>query len=253
MDNQAKVVAASGGDKKKTNHLLQRKDGSDNFIYWKKQFTSELPTIFNKELQHYGPTLMEEPENSDGGFAEKMASAEDYPELRTIIAQEHRRRAIAMTVLWNMLVERLSDDVKELLLASPEFMERRLVEAKRVPAALLRILKEIVTGGVTTDPHYQLLRNLKPLHSIVQKRGETMRIYIERLKQAADRLTSPSPYGLIFEKVNYIYTYNKSLPQVQSSEVEGGESQDEDNDPRTREKIIREDSRKCELIVPNQG
>jgi phosphoenolpyruvate synthase/pyruvate phosphate dikinase len=94
-----------------------------------------------------------------------MFSIKEYLEMRTILAQEHRRRTIAMTILWNMIVERLSDDTKELLLASPEFTERKLVEEKRIPAALLRILKEIVTGGITTDPTYQMVNNVKSLHS----------------------------------------------------------------------------------------
>jgi hypothetical protein len=72
-------------------------------------------------------------------------------------------------------------------LASPEFTERKLVEEKRIPAALLRILKDIVTGGITADPTYQMVRNVKSLHSITQKKGETIRLYVERVKQAADR------------------------------------------------------------------
>jgi hypothetical protein len=74
---------------------------------------------------------MENTETPDGGFAVKMAAAKDYPEMRTILAQEFRRRTITMTVLWNMLVERVPDDIKELLLASPEFTERKLVGEKR--------------------------------------------------------------------------------------------------------------------------
>jgi hypothetical protein len=176
MDNQSHTSQDSGATKRNANYLLHRKDGMDNFIPWKRLFTSQLPTSSNKDIQYLGPSLMEESENSDGGFKAKMAEVKEYPEMRIILAQEYRRRTIDLTVLWNMLVERLSDDIKELLLASPEFAERRLVEEKRISATLLRILKEIVSGGITTDPHHQMLRNLKSLHQVTQKRGETIRL-----------------------------------------------------------------------------
>jgi hypothetical protein len=112
----------------------------------------------------------------------------------------------------------LGDEVLQLVEADVEY--RVLKElADRTPFELLKIVKSIVTTGITSDVTYQSMINMRNLYDVKQKPTESVRLYVKRIKAAMETFETTSPVGNIFVETDMLYTRERILSKKEQAEL----------------------------------
>ena len=192
--NNGQMGQSSGNNTKKPLYLKKSSDGS-TFLPWLKELKNSLAWHGSSAVQQHGCNVLMDEEDWIAEFKVDYEEADDVTKAE--LAKEKSARNQARTIVFNLVMALLSDEVKQLVEAESGF---RALEGSRFKSAfeLLKIVKRVVTTGITSDLTYQCMINLRNLHDVKQKPHESVRQYADRVKAAVDVFESVSPYGNVF-------------------------------------------------------
>jgi hypothetical protein len=144
--------------------------------------------------------------------------ADDF-EKRELIKEKSTRRS-ACAIVFNLIMSLLGAEVLQLAEADVEYRVLKDL-ADRAPFELLKIIKCIVTTGITSDVTYQSMINMSNLFDVKQKPKKSVRLYVDRIKAALGTFETTSPVGNIFVETGMLYTREKYLSKKEQVEVDG--------------------------------
>ena len=179
-----------------------------------------------------------------------MRHAKDYDQaddtMKRELIKERSTRRSAATIVYNLIMALLDEEVRQLVEADKDF--RVLNESDdRSPFELLKIVKKIVTTGITTDVVYQCMVNLRNLNDIRQKPSESVRLYVDRIKAAIDAFDSVTPYGKIFVETDMLHTRKLARTEPGMAQLGAGLTD------RTLLKTTRIKKENLECVSPDSG
>ena len=185
-----------------TKVLKKSHDGS-TYLPWLNALKKSLAFHIAASVQEYGSSVILDQTEW------KVRHAKDYDQdddtMKRELIKERSTRRSAATIVYNLIMALLDEEVRQLVEADKDF--RVLNESDdRSPFELLKIVKKIVTTGITTDVVYQCMVNLRNLNDIRQKPSESVRLYVDRIKAAIDAFDSVTPYGKIFVETDMLHT-----------------------------------------------
>ena len=179
--------------------MLRKQGEGSAFAPWLLLLKSGLTEMSNSSVAAYGAQILEDQEAFEGPLDQKISES-DGEEKKSLIRV--REAFLGAThVLFNYIEKCISPELRELVQSDPDYAKHLKVVAPWEPRqvkGLLTMLKKHVTSEVTADPTFQTLLSLHKLQEVVQGADETMRSYVDRIKDVLVRFETVSPHGRVF-------------------------------------------------------
>jgi hypothetical protein len=213
-------ASATNGGKlgAKLSTLARTHDGSSH-LPWLTQLKSSLAFHNSPAVQEYGPSVILDQASFMARYLVEYGVADDF--MKRELVKEKASRRSAGVIVFNLIMSLLGDEVVQLVEADVDY---RILKdlADRTPFELLKIVKGIVTTGITSDVTYQSMINMRNLFDVKQKSTESVRLYVDRIKAAMETFETTSPVGNIFVETDMYYTREKVLSKKDQVEVDAG-------------------------------
>ena len=129
-------------------------------------------------------------------YRAEYAASDDIE--KSALSRKKSERQNAIEIVYNLILSRLSEEVKQLVEADSEYVAMRDDMQLRGPFELLGVVRRVVSTGITSDHVYQTMIGVKSLHEVRQGPKESVVAFVERLKTARDVFLSACPHGLMF-------------------------------------------------------
>ena len=179
--------------------MLRKQGEGSAFAPWLLLLKSGLTEMSNSSVAAYGAQILDDQEAFEGPLDQKISES-DGEEKKSLIRV--REAFLGAThVLFNYIEKCISPELRELVQSDPDYAKHLKVVAPWEPRqvkGLLTMLKKHVTSEVTADPTFQTLLSLHKLQEVVQGADETMRSYVDRIKDVLVRFETVSPHGRVF-------------------------------------------------------
>ena len=181
----------------KANHdKLKKTADGNNYTKWFERLQEEFASNSAVVVKQYGPDLLRDQKGYLESFRAEYNNSDDIEKAGLLKRRNERQNAVE--IIFNLIMSKLSEEVKRLVEAEQEYVEMRDNVAKRGPYELLKIIRRVVNSGITSDPTYQTMVNVRALHELKQNQKESIGSYIERIKVARDAFLSTCPHGVMF-------------------------------------------------------
>ena len=185
------------GQPKGSHDRLRKTPEGSNYAKWLDKLREDFALNSAVVVKQYGPDIVDDQGDFQTQFALDYMAADEYEKVGLLKKKAERQNAVE--IIFNLIMSKLSEEVKQLVEADTQYVEMRDKVSSRGPFRLLAVIRKVVNSGLTSDDVYQTMVNVKALHEVKQNQNETIVAYVERLKGARDAFLSTSPHGLLFK------------------------------------------------------
>jgi len=193
----------SGGIGTKKVHYLKKNSAGSTYLPWFIDLRQGMAWHTSSAVQEFGVSVLSDTSDWNNYYKGSYVDADENEKRE--LSREKGQRKSAATIVWNLILSLLGDEVRQLVEADSEYREVDFQPHVRNPFLLLKVVKRIVTTGITSDSTYQCMVNLRNLNEIKQRPTESVRAYVDRVKAAVDVFDATSPYGHVFSATDMIY------------------------------------------------
>ena len=95
-------------------------------------------------------------------FAQEYRDADDFEKVGLLKKKSERQNAVE--IIFNLILSKLSEEVKQLVEADTEHVKMRDDISSRGQFQLLVVIRKVVSSGLTSDVTYQTMVNVRALH-----------------------------------------------------------------------------------------
>jgi len=185
-----------GNSQPKVSHDKLRKtpDGT-NYVKWLDKLKEDFSSNSVVSVKQFGPDLLRDQASFQARFVDENRVADDSEKVGLLGKKSERQNAVE--IIFNLIMSKLSEEVKQLVEADTEYAEMRDNAISKGPYKLLAVIRKVVNSGITSDVTYQNMVNVKALHDVRQTAKEPIIAYVERLKGARDIFLCTTPHGMI--------------------------------------------------------
>ena len=158
----------------KPNHekLVKTADGS-NYVKWIEKLEVDFTTNSAICVKQFGPDLLTEQTSWLESFQQEYDESDEHG--KASLQKKKAARQDAVEIIYQLIVNRLSEEVKQLVKADPVFVGMQANVRSRDVFGLLKILRKVVNSGITSDASYETMVNVKSLHEVRQGQASVIR------------------------------------------------------------------------------
>jgi hypothetical protein len=150
---------------KSGNEKLKKSVDGNNYVKWLERLREDFASNSASCVKQYGPDLLRDQRGWLERYRAEYAESDDIE--KSALSRKKGERQNAIEIIYNLILSRLSEEVKQLVEADSEYVAMRDDMQLRGPYELLGVVRRVVSTGITSDHVYQTMIGVKTLHEVL--------------------------------------------------------------------------------------
>ena len=143
----------ASGQLKSGHEKLRKPLRGSNYVKCLDKLREDFASNSAVAVKQFGPDLLRDQTNFQARFAQKYMAADEFEKVGLLRKKSERQNAVE--IIFNLIMSKLSEEVKQLVEADTEYIEMRDNVNSRGPFQLLAVIRKVVNTGITSDAVYQ--------------------------------------------------------------------------------------------------